>query len=89
MKIDNDLDFLDRCIDFLDQLENPEIEKLRQIFREEMEKKSQETEFEILLPEEKSTFSLDYTPIKTKQNFDYKIPFGGESVANSLNCMAA
>lgn len=67
MKIDKDLDFLDRCIDFLDQLENPEIEKLRQIFREEMKKKSEETEFEVLLPEEKSIFLLDYTPIENKQ----------------------
>lgn len=89
MKIDKDLDFLDSCIDFLDQLENSEIEKLRQIFREEMEEKAEETEFEILLPEEKSTFSLDYMPVEKKQNFDYKIPFGGESVANSLNSMAA
>lgn len=63
MKINKDLDFLDSCIDFLDQLENAEIEKLRLIYKEEMEKKSEKTEFEIMLPEEDiSTFSFDYIP---------------------------
>lgn len=89
MKIDRSLDFLDSCIDFLDQLDSAEIEKLRKDYNEEMKKKSEETEFEILLPEDKSIFSLDYIPTEKKQNFDYKIPFCGESVANGLNSIAA
>ena len=56
MKINKDLDFLDSCIDFLDQLENAEIEKLRLIYKEEMEKKSEKTEFEIILPDDRSIF---------------------------------
>lgn len=89
MKINKDLDFLDCCIDFLDQLENVEIEKLRLIYKEEMEKKSEKTEFEIMLPEDISTFSFDYIPAEKKYDLDYKIPFCGESVADSLNCIAA
>ena len=50
------LDFLDSCIDFLNSLKNPEIEKLRQTYNEEMTKMCEEREFEILLPEENSTY---------------------------------
>lgn len=52
------LDFLDSCIDFLNSLKNPEIEKLRQTYNEEMTKMCEEREFEILLPEENSTFYI-------------------------------
>lgn len=89
MKINKDLDFLDSCIDFLDQLENTEIEKLRQIYKEEMEKKSEETEFEITFPEDRSIFSFNYIPTEKKHDLDYNTPFCGEAVANSLSCIAA
>ena len=80
MKINKDLDFLDCCIDFLDQLENAEIEKLRLIYKEEMEKKSEKTEFEIMLPEDRSIFTFDYIPTEKKYDLDYKIPFCGVSI---------
>lgn len=73
MKINKDLDFLDCCIDFLDQLENAEIEKLRLIYKEEMEKKPEKTEFEIMLPEDRSIFTFDYIP--TEKNMILIIRF--------------
>lgn len=89
MKINKDLDFLDSCIDFLDQLENTEIEKLRLIYKEEMEKKAEKTEFEIMFPEDRSIFSFDYIPTEKKHDLDYKIPLCEEIVVNSLNYIAA
>lgn len=59
------LDFLDSCVDFLNSLKNPEVEKLRQTYNEEMTKMCEEREFEILLPEELcSTYTVILTHLR-------------------------
>lgn len=42
------LKFLNACIEYLDNLDDSEIEKLEHIYEEEMERKCEETDFEIL-----------------------------------------
>ena len=96
MKQDKSLKFLNACIEYLDNLDDSEIEKLEHIYEEEMERKCEETDFEILLPEERSPLVYEekrvfssYMSVEKKKNLDYKIQTGEESIGNSLETLAA
>lgn len=90
------LNFLNSCIGFLDNLSDLEREKLNQIYKVEMEKVCEKTDFEILIPEEcfvseyeKRRYTSDFLSVEKKKDFDYKTPVHKEITADRLECLAA
>ncbi len=90
------LEFLNSCVGYLDHLSESEIESLTQIYKAEMEKECEKTDFEILMPaecfipvyEDRKHIS-HFLSVENKKKFDYKTPAHKEITADHLECLAA
>lgn len=90
------LEFLDSCIEFLNNLSDLERAKLNQIYKAEMEKACEKTDLEILMPEERFIseyevrgYASNFLSVEKKKDLDYKTSVHKEITADGLECMAA